>query len=170
MKTFKTIIKTVNNFHANGQTIPAAEYLVKQYGLENPNFKGFELREIAKPEFVLFTTEGGLGGPQIIRIPENTFQFELALMLNLLAHEMVHVGQKAADSTVLDKNEREWQAYCEMLFHTNYSQIPEVSSFHKIFFAKKALEYYDRMGEGSELQTKYADQKQEVDYLIVLLS
>jgi hypothetical protein len=30
------------------------------------------------------------------------------------------------------------------------------SQFHKRFFANKALEYYNRMGEGSLLQIKYA--------------
>jgi len=30
----------------------------------------------------------------------------------------------------------------------------------------KALEYYKRMGEGSELQQKYAEQKKEVEALI----
>ncbi|MFV8335055.1 hypothetical protein ACNQF7_03090 [Flavobacterium sp. RSP29] len=46
------------------------------------------------------------------------------------------------------KNEREWQAYYEMLFHKKFSQIPELPNLHKRFFAKKALEYYNRMGKG----------------------
>ena len=33
-------------------------------------------------------------------------------------------------------------------------------------FGEKALEYYRRMGEGSELQQKYAEQKKEVEDLI----
>jgi hypothetical protein len=37
-----------------------------------------------KPEFILMTTEGALGEPQIIRIPDNTFEYPLPLMLNLL--------------------------------------------------------------------------------------
>ena len=112
------------------------------------------------------TTEGTFGQPQIIRIPENTFEFPLPLMLTLLAHEMVHVGQKTLENKVNDKNEREWQAYYEMIFHKIYPQIPEVSNFHKKFFANKGLEYYTRMGENSELQIKYASQKKEIDDLI----
>lgn len=170
MKTFQNILLSINSFHELGETIDAAHFLVKEYGLENPNFKGFELREKAKPDFILMTTEGILGEPQIIRIPENTFEFQLELMLNLLAHEMVHVGQKTKENLVEDKNEREWQAYYEMLFHKIFPQIPEVSSFYKIFFGNKALEYYNRMGESSDLQSKYATQKQEVENLLALLA
>jgi hypothetical protein len=115
------------------------------------------------------TTEGALGEPQIIRIPENTFEYPLALMLNLLAHEMIHVSQKTKENLIEDKNEREWQAYYEMLFHKKFPQIPELSDFHKRFFAKKALEYYNRMDEGSELQLKYASQKLETDNLLSFL-
>jgi hypothetical protein len=34
----------------------------------------------------------------------------------------------------------------KMLF-MKISQVPELSQFHKRFFANKALEYYNRMGE-----------------------
>lgn len=169
MKSFQDHLKIVNNFHELGETIKAAQFLIQEYGLENPNFKGFELREKAKPEFILMTTEGALGEPQIIRIPENTFEYPLELMLNLLAHEMIHVSQKTKENRIEDKNEREWQAYYEMLFHKIFPQIPEVADFHKRFFAKKALEYFNRMGEGSQLQLKYAAQKLEVDYLLLIL-
>ncbi|SHL98861.1 hypothetical protein [Flavobacterium xinjiangense] len=169
MKSFQDHLKIVNNFHELGETIKVAQFLIQEYGLENPNFKGFELREKAKPEFILMTTEGALGEPQIIRIPENTFEYPLELMLNLLAHEMIHVSQKTKENRIEDKNEREWQAYYEMLFHKIFPQIPEVADFHKRFFAKKALEYFNRMGEGSQLQLKYAAQKLEVDYLLLIL-
>jgi hypothetical protein len=169
MKPFKDHLQIVNAFHELGKTIEAAQFLIQEYGLEDPNFKGFELREKAKPEFILMTTEGVLGEPQIIRIPENTFEYPLELMLNLLAHEMIHVSQKTKENLIEDKNEREWQAYYEMLFHKKFPQIPELTDFHKRFFAKKALEYYNRMGEGSELQLKYANQKQETDTLLSFL-
>lgn len=169
MKSFSEHLQIVNTFHELGETITAAQFLIEEYGLENPNFKGFELREKAKPEFILMTTEGALGEPQIIRIPENTFEYPLPLMLNLLMHEMIHVSQKTKENWIEDKNEREWQAYYEMLFHKKFPQIPELSDFHKRFFAKKALEYYSRMGEGSELQLKYANQKLETDNLLSFL-
>ncbi len=166
MKTYQDQLQIVNSFHEMGETIAAAQFLMEEYGLTHPNFKGFELREKAKPEFILMTTEGALGEPQIIRIPENTFEYPLHLMLNLILHEMIHVAQKTSENTILDKNEREWQAYYEMLFHEQYPQIPELSHFHKRFFANKALEYYNRMGEGSPLQIKYGTQKQKVDTLL----
>ena len=169
MRPFQEQLQIVNSFHELGQTIEAAHFLATEYGLENPNFKGFELREKAEPNFILMTTEGVFGEPQIIRIPENTFDFPTELMLNLLAHEMVHVLQKTQKNAIQDKNEREWQAYYEMLFHETFPKIPEVSDFHKKFFANKALEYYSRMGENSPLQLKYATQKQNVLNLLVTI-
>jgi len=56
-----------------------------------------------------------------------------------------------------------------MLFHKIFPNYLEVSNFHKRFFANKAYDYYRRMGEGSELQAKYATQKKEVEDLIASL-
>ena len=83
---------------------------------------------------------------------------------------MVHVRQKTTAPFIEDKNEREWQAYYDMNFHNIFPEIFELPTFHKLFFAKKGLEYYDRMGENSELQLKYADQKIAVDKLIASLA
>ena len=170
MKSQAEILQIINSFHELGETVQAGEFLIKEFGLEQPNFKGFEYREAAQPDFILMTTEGAFGEPQIIRLPENAFAFPFELILNLIAHEMVHVMQKSKENPVLDKNEREWQAYYEMLFHKIFPKIPEVSDFHKKFFATKAFEYYKRMGEGSELQQKYAQQKLEVENLVASLS
>ncbi len=166
MKSFSDISQIINSFHELGETTEAANFLVEEYGIKHPNLEGFELREKAKPEYILMTTEGVFGQKQIIRIPENTFEFSLVLMLNLIAHEMIHVGQKVEENLYPDRNEREWQAYYEMLFHKIYPQIPDASVFHQKFFAGKALEYYKRMGENSELQLKYATQKAEVENLL----
>ncbi len=169
MKSFSDISQIISSFHEIGETIQAANFLIEEYGLNHSNFKGFELREKAKPDFILMTTEGTFGEQQIIKIPENTFEFPIELMLTLIAHEMVHVHQKAKGFEVNDKNEREWQAYYEMIFHKIYPQIPEVSDYQKKFFALKSLDYYKRMGEGSDLQKKYASQKVEIDDLIASL-
>ena len=104
MKTYQDQLQIVHSFHEMGETVAAAQFLIEEYGLKHPNFKGFELREKAKPNFILMTTEGPLSGPQIIRIPENTFEFHLPLMLNLLLHEMIHVSQKTAQNCIADKN------------------------------------------------------------------
>lgn len=166
MKSFDSILQHINTFHELGETIQAADFVLKEYGLQHPNFKGFELREKAEPSFILMTTEGEFGQPQIIKIPENTFAFDFVLMLNLLAHEMVHVIQKSTQPYIQDRNEREWQAYYEMLFHKIFPQIPDSSVAQRKFFANKAIEYYNRMEKDGELQKKYANQKLEVDQLI----
>ncbi len=169
MKSFSEISQIINTYHELGETIAAADFLVAEYQIRHPNFEGFELREKAQPEYILMTTEGTFGKKQIIRIPENTFEFPLILMLNLIAHEMIHVGQKVEVNQYPDRNEREWLAYCEMLFHTTYPQVPKASVYHQKFFANKAFDYYKRMGENSELQRKYAAQKAEVEQLIAAL-
>jgi hypothetical protein len=170
VKTYLEILQQVNTYHELGETIDAVNFVVTQYNIKHPNLKGFELREKAKSDYILMTTEGTFGEPQIIRIPENTFEFEFVLMLNLLAHEMVHVGQKVVGNCIEDRNEREWQAYYEMLFHKIYPQIPDVPLHQKKFFGNKALEYFQKMGNGSVLQEKYAIQKEEVDDLLASIN
>lgn len=167
MNLFPVILQNVNRFYELGQTIQAAHYLLDEYGLNHPNFKSFELREKADAKFILMTTEGIFGEQQIIRIPQNIFDFDLVLILNMLVHEIVHVHQKAIRNFVPDRNEREWQAYYEMLFHNLYPKIPDASNYHRLFFAKKALEYYNKMGENSVLQVQYIDQKVRVEKLII---
>ena len=168
MKLYPEILQNINSFYELGETVLAAEFLLNEFDLNHDNFKGFELREKANSDFILMTTEGVFGEKQIIRIPENTFEFPLDLMLTLLAHEMVHVGQKQTGFFVKDKNEREWQAYYEMIYHEIYTKIPKLSNFYIKSFAVKALDYYNRMGENSELQYVYQKQKIEVEKLLLL--
>lgn len=169
MMPFEEIELTVNTFHKLGLTVEAAQFLIETYRLNHPNFDSFELKEVAKPSFIVMVTIGALGQPQKIQIPKNVFEFPLALILNLLAHEMLHVRQKAPDSLVEDKNEREWQAYYEMLFHKEFPLIPMASNFNLKDFANKGLEYYRRMGKGTYLQEKYAFQKGEVEQFLLQL-
>ena len=125
-------------------------------------FKGFELEKKLNPVLYYSQPKAFLGN-------HKSLEFPLVLNLNLLAHEMLHVKQKSYEKSVIDKNEREWQAYYENLFHKEFPLIPELSDFHKKAFANKALEYYNRMGENSELQLKYKEQKDEVEQLISIL-
>jgi hypothetical protein len=83
---------------------------------------------------------------------------------------MIHVGQKTKENLVEDKNEREWQAYYEMLFHKKFPLIPDAPDYYRKHFAKKAFEYYNRMGENSEMQLKYAEQKREIEQLMETLN
>lgn len=169
MRPYSEIVQLVQSYHELGETIAAANLVIEEYGISHPNFKGFELREKAKADYILMTTEGAFGEPNIIRIPENTFEFELVLMLNLLAHEMIHIRQKAKGDFIEDRNEREWQAYYEMLFHKIYPLVPNAAKHQLLFFANKAFEYYKRMGNSSVLQEKYAEQKKEVEDFVASL-
>ncbi|MFY7740009.1 MAG: hypothetical protein ACOVQC_05785 [Flavobacterium sp.] len=166
---YKKVKSKIKAYHNDGKTIEAAEWLLKMFDIQDHNLKGFALREKAEPNYILLTAEGDFGEQKIIRIPENIFQFSLPLVLTLITHEMVHVRQKSRKPYIEDRLEREWQAYYEMLFHKIFPNYLEVSNFHKRFFAKKAFDYYRRMGEGSELQLKYADQKKEMEDLIASL-
>jgi len=170
MKPYSEILQTVQTYHELSETIAAANFVIEAYDIKHPNFGAFQLREKAEAKYILMTTEGTFGLPQVIRIPENTFEFEFTLMLNLIAHEMIHVSQKATGNFVEDRNEREWQAYYEMLFHKTYPQVPDVPKHQQLFFATKALDYYTKMGAGSILQEKYALQKKEVEDFVASLS
>ena len=61
MKPSAEIIQKIETFHELGETIEAANYLIEVYGIKHPNFNTFELRERAKPDYVLMTTEGTFG-------------------------------------------------------------------------------------------------------------
>ncbi|QBO57855.1 hypothetical protein [Chryseobacterium salivictor] len=156
----------LNAYKQHDQIFDAAQFLINFFGLESENFAGFGFRPELEPDKMLLTTEGVLGEKQMVMIPRNLFDFDLNLVANMVAHEMLHVRQKAQETLVEDKNEREFQSYYEMLFHKEFPLVPDVSDFHKKFFGEKALEYYKRMGENSDLQKKYFDKKIEVENLI----
>jgi hypothetical protein len=169
MKPKAEIIQIVESHIELGNTKAAALYVLEEYAIMHENFGGIVFREPAKPDFVLFTAEGVIGEKQVIRIPENAFDFSLDLIVNLLAHEMVHVIQKSALYKIEDRNEREWQAYYEMCFHDIFPLVPKASKNQQKGFANKALEYYNRMEKGGELQLKYANQKIEIEQFLVKL-
>ena len=156
----------LNAYKEHDQISDAAYFLINTFGLENENFAGFGFRTELESNKILLTTEGALGEKQMVMIPRNLFNFDLNLVVNMVAHEMLHVRQKAPETLVEDKNEREFQAYYEMLFHEIFPLVPDVSDFHKKFFGEKALEYYNRMGVDSDLQKKYLAQKIKVEHLV----
>lgn len=156
----------LNTYKEHDQIFDAAHFLIETFGLESENLAGFGFRPELEPNKMLLTTDGALGEKQMVMIPRNLFNFDLNLVANMVAHEMLHVRQKAPETLVEDKNEREFQAYYEMLFHKEFPLVPDVSDFHKKFFGEKALEYYKRMGEDSDLQKKYLEKKIEVEILI----
>ena len=160
-------IKThLQAYKEHDQIEDAAHYLLRSVGLEDENFAGIGFREELSTNSMLLTAEGALGAPQKIMIPRNLFDFDLSIVLNMLAHEMLHVKQKKPGAVVEDKNEREFQAYYEMLFHEVFPQIPDAPDFNRKQFAQKALDYYNRMEEGSELKEKYSAKKVQVETLL----
>lgn len=156
----------LNAYKETGEILDGAKFLIHQFDLDDDNFAGFGFRDELEKNSILLTANGELGELQHVMIPKNLFDFDLTLVLNMLAHEMLHVRQKSPRMMIIDKNERELQAYYEMLFHTNFPQIPTLSDYYIKFFGEKALIYYSRMGEGSELQLKYLEQKLEVEKLL----
>ena len=156
----------LNAYKETGEVLDAARFLIHEFDLDDDNFAGFGFRKELEKTSILLTANGELGDMQEVMVPRNLFDFDLTLVLNLLAHEMLHVRQKSPKMMIMDKNEREWQAYYEILFHINYPQIPELSDYYKNFFGEKALVYYGRMGEGSELQQKYAEQKIQLELFL----
>lgn len=156
----------LNAYKETGEILDGAKFLIHQFDLDDDNFAGFGFRDELEKNSILLTANGELGELQHVMIPKNLFDFDLTLVLNMLAHEMLHVRQKSPRMMIIDKNEREWQAYYEMLFHTNFPQIPTLSDYYIKLFGEKALIYYSRMGEGSELQLKYLEQKLEVEKLL----
>ena len=166
----ENITNHLEAYKSHDQIFDAAHFVISTFGLDHENFAGFGFRPELEPNKMLLTAEGALGERQMVMIPKNIFDFELNLVVNMLAHEMLHVRQKAPENLVEDKNEREFQAYYEMLFHKIFPQVPDVADFHKKFFAEKALEYYRRMGENSELQLKYGKEKIEVEDLIAQIT
>ena len=156
----------IKAYKETGEILEAARFLIHEFDLDDDNFSGFGFRDELEEKSILLTANGEIGAMQQVMIPRNLFDFDLTLVLNMLAHEMLHVRQKSSKQMIMDKNEREWQAYYEMLFHINFPQIPTLSDFYIKFFGEKALIYYSRMGEGSDLQQKYLDQKLQVEELL----
>jgi len=168
---FEDVEKTVSVYQKHGLVEEIATWLLRIYDMEHPNFEGFAFREIAKPDYILLTAEGEIGAKQTVRIPENIFEFPLELILNLIAHEMLHVIQKSPEVALQDKNEREWQAYYEMIFHKQFPKIPNASVFHQKYFIEKAFVYYNRSEkEAVPLRLKYEHQKQEMERYLHQLS
>jgi hypothetical protein len=111
----------------NLETIAAAQFLIENTDLHTQTLKVWTQRK-AKPEFILMT-EGALGEPQIIRIPENTFEYPLHLMLNFpMRWFMWH---KMPENTIHDKTRENGEVY--------YKSFHEISPslwtlrFHKLF-------------------------------------
>jgi hypothetical protein len=75
MQSIAEIEQIVQHYHELGETLLAIEFLADQYEIKHPNLKGYEYGEKATLQQFLMTTVGHLGASQIIKIPENTFEY-----------------------------------------------------------------------------------------------
>ena len=52
MKTKTEIVQILQSYHELGQTEAAALFLLEEFDIKHPNFKGIALREKAEPNFI----------------------------------------------------------------------------------------------------------------------
>ena len=155
---------------SKNQMVDAVSFILRSFDLEHPNLASIHIRENISEKSLLLTAEGPLKGKQNVHVPSNLFQFDLKLVINLLAHEMLHVRQRDPVAFVEDKNEREFQAYYEMLFHEIFPRVPDAPKFNQKQFAEKALVYYERMEPGGVLRLKYQQKRDRIIHLLDQLS
>ena len=109
------------NYLNNNKLIVEALYEILDYlNLKHSSFTGFTFREDIDPQGLLLTAEGDESTGITIRVPRNVLDFDLVLLSNILMHEMYHVHQRSGDHQIELREEREWQAYTEMIFHKKF--------------------------------------------------
>lgn len=158
---FKERIQYLNK---NKLVIEALYEIMDQFNLKHSSFTGFEFRDEINPKGLLLTAEGSESTGIKIKVPKNILDFDLALVANLLMHEMYHVYQRSGKEQIEVRDEREWQAYHEMIFHEKFPQIPVLSNFYIKQFGTKAITYYERMSD--DLKSKYQHQKENIEQLL----
>ena len=119
------------NYLNNNKLIVEALYEILDYlKLKHSAFTGFTFRDEIDPKGLLLTAEGDESTGITIRVPRNVLDFDLTLLSNILMHEMYHVHQRSGDNQIETREEREWQAYTEMIFHKKFTQIPILANFY----------------------------------------
>ncbi len=160
MKNHLKIASQTHKIAEKKGVLKAAESLLKKYDLLPENVE-LALKPTDELKQLVVTTEGDFGEnlKQIVRVPQNLFEFPMEMVVNMLAHEMLHIQQKTGNELVMDKNEREFQAYYEGVFPEKFINLPTSPNWLKKQLANQALRYFANMGENSELQIKYAENK-----------
>lgn len=164
MKNHSKIAIQIKKISDKKGVLLATEAMLKKYNLFPHNLE-LALKPNDAAKQLVVTTEGDFGKDlkQIVRIPENIYDFPMEMVVNMLAHEMLHIRQKTGDEIVSDKNEREFQAYFEGVFPNHFVDLPESPNWLKKQLATQAIRYFNQMGEGSALQIKYEGQKLQLD-------
>lgn len=141
-------------------TATALTSLLNNFGISHPNFAGITFREANEKNIVL-TTEGLIGEneKQEIRVPENIFDFPLDFVLHLLAHEFVHIEQRARPNYNSTREEREFEAYYNGVFPSRFG-LPPCPNFLRLQFCKAIDRYFQQMND--DLKAIYQTQYNEV--------
>lgn len=154
------------NYLKNNQLVVEALYeILDKLKLKHNAFTGFSFREEINPKGLLLTAEGDESTGITIRVPRNILDFDLTLLSNLLMHEMIHVFQRSGENQIESREEREWQAYTEMIFHKRFPNVPPLTDFYIKQFGEKALTYYNRMPD--DMKAKYAVEKNELNTILI---
>ncbi len=167
MKNHTKIATQVKKISDTKGVLPAVAAMLKKYGILPQNVE-FALKPNDAAKNLVVTTEGDFGKdlPQIVRVPENLFEFPMEMVVNMMAHEMLHISQKTGNELVMDKNEREFQAYYEGVFPENFTELPPCPNWLKKQLATQAIRYFNQMEAGSVLQNTYSDKKQSLDVFL----
>lgn len=155
----------INYLKSNDLIIDALSEILTFFELNHSAFKGFIFREEINPKGLLLTAEGDESTGITIRVPRNILDFDLTLLSNLLMHEMIHVFQRSGKNQIESREEREWQAYTEMIFHKRFPNVPPLTDFYIKQFGEKALTYYNRMPD--DMKVKYAVEKNELNTILI---
>ncbi len=166
MRNESEIIEHLAKYRKEKQTKEGVYFLMECYDLQHPLLKDITFRDEISNNSILLTAEGSEEKGFTIRVPSNILYFDIRLIANLLMHEILHLYQRSGKQRIEERSEREWQAYTEMIFHQRFPQLPTLSTTLQIQFAKKALNYYRQMGEGSALQQKYLSQKNVLEIVL----
>ncbi len=153
------------NYLKNSKLIIEALFEILNYfELNHSSFTGFVFRDEIDSKGLLLTAEGDEQNGFTIHIPQNILDFDLALVSNLLMHEVIHLYQRSGQNQIKEREEREWQAYTEMIYHTIFPNVPNLTNFYKKQFGEKAISYYNKMS--LPLKSKYLIEKTNLEELL----
>jgi hypothetical protein len=131
--------------------------LLKVFDLFHPNFAGFLFRS-SDPKKLILTTEGNIGidEKQVIRVPENIFDFPLSYTVHLLFHEFIHIQQRARPDFSASRAVREFEAYYLGLYGHEKPEISLPKSL-RLQFEKNLEKYFNQMNseEKESIKQKY---------------
>jgi hypothetical protein len=128
-------------------TSEAVLRLLETFAIAHPNFSAIVYREASENKQVVVTTEGNYGEieKQLIRVPKNIFDFPIDFIAHMLAHEFIHIEQRARPGYSAAREEREFEAYYHGIFPTKYN-LPPCPDWLRLQFCKSIERYYNSMG------------------------